>query len=66
MGIDFGHSKSKERERQELEGVFKGGAVGDLGEDGVLLASFGVGRGFKSSKCAFDCLDVRILRESDI
>jgi hypothetical protein len=66
MRIDFGNSESEEREREELEDIFEGGAVGDLGEEGVLLASFGVGWGFKSSKCAFDCLDVRILRESDI
>jgi hypothetical protein len=54
MGIAFGYSESKEGEWKELEGVFKGGAVRDLGEEGVLLAGFGVCWRFKSPECTLN------------
>jgi hypothetical protein len=65
MGIDFGDSESKEGEWKELESVFKGGAVGDLWEERVLLAGFCVCLGFKSSKGTFYCETVRIFEYLD-
>jgi hypothetical protein len=66
MGIDFGDSESEEGEGKELEGVFEGGSIGDLGEKGVLLAGLGVCWRLKGSECAFDCEIVRILGQSEI
>ena len=54
MGIDFGHSEGEEREGKELERIFEGGAVGDLGEQRVLLAGFGVCWRFKRPQCTLD------------
>ena len=42
MRIDFGDSKSEEREWEELEAVLEGGSVSNLGKLRVLLAGFGV------------------------
>jgi hypothetical protein len=65
MGIDFGDSESEEGEREELESVFEGGAVGDFREERILLAGFGVCFGLKSSKGAFNCESVKIFEYSD-
>jgi hypothetical protein len=54
MGIDFRYSESEEGQREELEGVLEGGTVGDFGEEGILLAGFGVCWRFKRSECTLD------------
>ncbi len=41
--VDFGDAESEEGEWEELECVFKGGTVGDGGEEGVLFAGRFVG-----------------------
>lgn len=56
LRVDFGDAEGEEREREELEGVFGGGAVVDFREERVLGAGFLVGGGLKGSDCAFDCL----------
>jgi hypothetical protein len=66
MGIGFGDSESKEGEREEFESVFEGGTVGNLREERILLASFCVCFGFKSSKGAFDYETVRVFEYSDL
>lgn len=49
MRVDFGDAESEKREWKKLECIFEGGAVGDLGQEGVLLAGFGVGVGLEGS-----------------
>ena len=62
MGIAFGYSESEEGEGEELEGVFEGGTVRDLGEEEVLLAGFGVCWRFKSSECTLNWEVVNTLK----
>lgn len=55
VGIDFGDSESEEGHGKKLEGVFDGGLVGYLREEGVLAARFLVGIGFDGADGTFDC-----------
>lgn len=54
MRVDLGDAQSEEREREELECVFEGGTVGDLGEESVLGASLLVGWALEGAKGALD------------
>lgn len=40
VGIGFRYTKGEQRHGEEFECVFERGAIGDFGEEGVLLASF--------------------------
>lgn len=54
MRVDLGDAQGEEREREELECVFEGGTVGDLGEKSVLGASLLVGWALEGAKGALD------------
>jgi len=54
MRVDLGDAQREQRHGQQLECVFEGGAVGDLGEEGVLLAGFLVGWGLQGAEGALD------------
>jgi hypothetical protein len=51
MGIAFGYSESKEREGKELERIFEGGTIGDLGEERIPLAGVCIRWRFEGSEC---------------
>lgn len=54
MRVNLGDAQGEEREREELEYVFEGGAVGDRGEEGVLGASLLVRWALEGAKGALD------------
>ena len=56
--VNLGDAQGEEGEREELEDVFKGGAVGDRGEEGVLRAGLLVGWALEGAEGALDCVGV--------
>jgi hypothetical protein len=64
--IAFGDTESEEGHREKLEGVFKGGAVSDLGEELVFLARLFVRGGLEGAEGSFDCLLLLALATSGI
>ena len=52
--FDLGHTEGKQREGEELEGVFGAGAIRDFGQEGVLLAGFLVCRRVEGANGTFD------------
>lgn len=53
--IDLGDAQGEHRHGKQLEGVFEGGAVGDFGQQGILLTRLFVGRGLQSTQRSLDC-----------
>lgn len=65
MRVDLGDAQGEEREREELECVFEGRAVGDLGEEGVLGASLLVGWALEGAKGALDLVVSVVVRREE-
>lgn len=59
VGVGFRDAQGEEGEGEELEGFSGGGGVGYGGEEGVLFAGGGVGRGLEGAEGALDWVRIR-------